>query len=116
MDRTQSRPGRTNPGCDVRRGRTRPRPGRPPGDGLAVGGRAGATRNHDPGRVDPVARDDRRDGPDRGPQEPLAYGGALDHRRDLYQNPESHPPNVIAIQSMYASIAITLHQKPSWPT
>ena len=34
----------------------------------------------DPGRPDAVAGDDRGHGPGRGPQEPLANGGALDHR------------------------------------
>ena len=47
----------------------------------AVGGRAGAVGDHDPGGPDAVAGDHRRDGPSRGPQEPLAHPGALDHRR-----------------------------------
>ena len=44
-----------------------------PAIAVAVGGRAGAAGDHDPGRADAVARDDRGDGPGRGPQEPLAH-------------------------------------------
>ena len=73
-------------GGDVRRRRSRPRAGGAAGDRGAVGGRAGAAGDHDPGRTDAVAGDDRGDGPDRGPQEPLAHPGALDHRRDLYRD------------------------------
>ena len=85
MDRAQSRSRRPHPGRDVRRRRTRPRAGGPAGDRGAVGGGAGAAGDHDPGRPDAVAGDDRGDGPDRGPQEPLAHAGAVDHRRDLYR-------------------------------
>ena len=97
MDRAQSRSDRPHPGRDVRRRRTRPRADGPAGDRRAVGRRAGATGDHDPGRADAVAGDDRGDGPDRGPQEPLAHRGALDHRRDLHRDPVRGPADVIAM-------------------
>ena len=60
---------------------------RPAGDRRARRRRAGATGNHDPGGPDAVAGDDRGDRPGRGPQEPLAHGGALDHRGDVHRDP-----------------------------
>ena len=79
---------------------------RPAGDRLAVGRRAGAAGDHDPGRHHAVAGDDCGDGPDRGPQEPLAHPGALDHRRHLHRDPVRRPAIVIAMHAHSASIAI----------
>ena len=46
-----------------------------------------------------VAGDDRGDGPNRGPQEPLAHDCALDHRGDLYRNFAGGPATVIAMHA-----------------
>ena len=108
-------PGRPHPGRDVRCRRSRPRAGGPAGDRGALGRRAGAAGDHDPGRPDAVAGDDRGDGPDRGPQEPLAHAGALDHRRHLYCDPVRRPEFVIAMQSYYDSIAIRFLRDHPWP-
>ena len=71
-----------------------------------VGRRAGAAGDHDPGRADAVAGDDRGDGPDRGPQEPLAHTRALDHRRDLYRHPVRRSAICDCNAIIYDSIAI----------
>ena len=68
--------------------------------------RAGATGENDPRRPHAVAGDHRRHGPGRGPQEPLAHRGALDHRLDFYRDFDRHPAAVIALRSRCASIAI----------
>ena len=90
-------PHRTDSGRHVRRGRTRPRDGEPAGDCLAGRCRAREHGEDDPGRPDTVAGDDCGHGPGRGPQEPLAHGGALDHRGHLYRNFGRHPAVVIAM-------------------
>ena len=90
-------PRRAHRGRGGRRRRARPRARRPAGDRLAVDRRAGAAGNHDPGRHHAVAGDDCGDGPDRGPQEPLAHAGALDHRGHVHRYPVRGPAIVIAL-------------------
>ena len=51
------------------------------------------------------------DGPERGPQEPLAYRRAVDHCYDVHRDPDRHPPIVIAMQSWCASIAIICRRR-----
>ena len=51
----------------------------------------------DPGGPDAVAGDDCGHGPGRGPQEPLADSGTLDHRGDLYRNSGRDPAAMIAM-------------------
>ena len=109
----------THSGRDGRRRRARPGAGGPAGDRGAGGGRAGAVGDHDPGGADAVAGDDRGDGPDRGPQEPLAHHGALDHRRDLHRDSGGHQTDVIAMQSyMIALLSVVVgdaHGQPDHP-
>ncbi len=97
MDRAQSRPDRTHSGRDVRRRRSRPGAGRPAGDRRALGRRAGAAGEDDPGRPHAVAGDDCGHGPGRRPQEPLAHRGALDHCRDLHRDFGLRQADVIAM-------------------
>ena len=52
---------------------------------------------NDPGRPDAVAGDDCGHGPGRGPQEPLADGGALDHRGDIHRDSGRRPADMIAM-------------------
>ena len=92
-------PDRAHSGRCGRRRRTGPGAGRPAVDRLAVGRGAGAAGNHDPGGHYAVAGDDCGDGPERGPQEPLAHPGALDHRGDLHRHPVRHPPTLIAMDA-----------------
>ena len=66
---------------------------------IAVAGSCRARKHgeNDPGRPDALPGDDCGHGPRRGPQEPLADGGALDHRGDLYRNSGRHPAAMIAM-------------------
>ncbi len=66
-----------------------------------------AIGDHDPGGSDIVAGDHRGDGADRGPQEPLAHLGAVDHRGDLYRDSGGRSAVMIALLSEYDSIDIT---------
>ena len=100
MDRAQSRPARASSGRHVGRGRTRPRDGEPAGNRLTGGCRAREHGEDDPGGPDTVAGDDCGHGPGRGPQEPLAHGGALDHRGHLHRNFGGYPAVVIAMLSL----------------
>src|SRR5437868_13315971 len=113
MDRAQSRSAWADSGRDVRRGRTRPRDGRSAGDRRAGGCRARKHGEDDPGGPDAVAGDHRGHEPGRGPQEPLADGGALDHRGDLHRNSGRHPPVVIAMLSYFDSIDFTPCRRPA---
>src|ERR1019366_5786092 len=106
MDRAQSRARGAYSGSDDRRRRPRPRVGGPSGDRSALRGSAGAAGDHDPGRTDAVAGDDRRDGPDRGPQEPMAHAGALDPGGDLYRNSAGDQTDLIAVISNYDIIDV----------
>ena len=65
--------------------------------------------------LDAVAGDDRGDGPDRGPQEPLAHAGALDHRRDLYRDPVRRPAVVIAMHHNVISLLSYRSESCPWP-
>src|ERR1700686_2587546 len=115
MDRAQSRAGRTHPERDDRRRRPRPGVGGPAGDRGAIGRGARAAGDHDPGRCEAVAGDDRGDGPDRSPQEPLANAGALDHRRNLYRDFVRGPATLIAMHAIYDIIDILILEYAIWP-
>ena len=91
----------------VRRRRAWPGAGRLAVDRRAVGRSAGAAGNHDPGGHHAGAGDDCGDGPERGPQEPMAHRGALDHRGDLHRDPVRRPAALIAMHAQCDSIAIT---------
>ena len=94
-------PDRAHPGRDVRRRRARPGGGKPACDGLAGGRGAGKSREDDARGRYAVAGDDRGDGPDRGPQKPLAHPGAVDHRSDLHRNSDRGTPTLIALISYF---------------
>ena len=86
-------------GRGVRRRRARPGAAAPAGDRLAVGRGARAAGDDDPGGPDAVAGDDCGDRPERGPQEPLAHAGALDHRGDLHRDSVRRPAALIAMHA-----------------
>ena len=63
-----------------------------------------------------VAGDDRGDGPDREPQEPLAHPGALDHRGDLHRNSDCRAYNFDCIDITFLiSMLSFLAGARRWP-